>query len=151
MTDTSEHKLPVWFWVITVLALLWYLFGVYQAYWASTATREALQPYLDDKTMTPAYADFILSYPAWAQGAFWLATVSGVLGAICLLLRKSIAVPLFGLSALGAVVMYGYNYVLSGKASVFTGFDHVITVAVVLIAFFMFGFARNKKAENWLK
>ena len=150
MTDTSEHKLPIWFWIIAALALLWNLFGVYQAYLTSTATIETLQPYLDDKIMAPEYAGFILAYPTWAKGVFWLGTVSGTLGALCLLLRKSIAVPLFALSVISIFVMYGYNYIVSGKANVLTGFNHFITAAVILIAIFMLWFARKKKAKNWL-
>jgi len=150
MSDSSKQKLPTLFWVISGFALAWNLFGVYQAYFASSATQEMLQSFLDSDAMTPEYANFILTYPTWAKAVFWLGTVSGALGALCLLLRKSIAVPLFALSLISVLLMYAYNFLLSGKADVLTGFDYIISATVSLIAAFMFWFSRKKKAKGWL-
>jgi len=150
MADTNGVKIPVWFWIISGLALLWNLYGVFQAYTTSFATAQSLQPYIDKGTMTADYAGFILTLPLWVKGVFWLSTVCGALGAFCLLLRKSIAVLLFVISLVSIFLMYLYNFVLSGKAELLTNFDYIITAAVTLIAMFMLWFTLRRKAKGWL-
>jgi hypothetical protein len=78
------------FWVIAVLALLWYLFGSVQFMGSLMATQEGLQPMIDKGDMTQEYATVLLTLPAWVKAAFGVATLGGVLGSICLLLRKKL-------------------------------------------------------------
>jgi hypothetical protein len=148
MPDTT--KPPALFWIISGISLLWYLFGSYQFYGSLVATPEGMKPYIEDGRMTQAYADVLLSLPAWVKAAFGIATLSGVVASICLLLRKKIAAPLFFISLIGALCMYLYMYVLSGKASVLPTSDFIIAACVVIVTLFMIWFSRKKRSKGYL-
>lgn len=143
---SDNIKPPVLFWVISVIALLWYLFGVSTFVGSVMATPEGMQPSVDSGTLTQAYVDVLLNIPAWVTAAFGIATIGGAIASVCLLLRKKIAAPLFMISLAGALVMYVYMFVLSGKASVMPTSDFIIAGVVTIVTIFMIWFSRKKSA-----
>lgn len=148
--DNNDVKPPTLFWVISIISLLWYLFGTMAFYGTATATPESLAPMVANGDMTQAYADWVIGFPGWVKAMFGIAVLAGVLGSIALLLRKSWAAPLFMLSLAAALLMYLYNYVLSGNAGLLPTFDHIMTVMVLAITSFMIWFSRKKKAKGYL-
>ncbi len=54
--------------------------------------------------MPDVYRAIVESRPAWGTGAFAIAVFGGLLGCLLLLLRKSVAVYVFIVSLVGAVV-----------------------------------------------
>jgi hypothetical protein len=138
------------FWVISGLALLWYIFGTLQFVGSLMATQEGLQPMIDKGDITQAYATALLTIPGWVKAAFGAATISGVLGSISLLLRKKTAVMLFIISLLAALIMYLYLYVLSGNASVMPASDYIIAAAVTVVTISLIFFSRKKTGQGIL-
>ena len=95
---TSSVKPPVWFWVVSVIALLWNLMGVSAYLFDAFISVERLG------AMDPELRELYEGRPAWVTAAFALAVFGGFIGSIGLLLRKKWAKPLFKLS-LGAVLI----------------------------------------------
>lgn len=149
MTDTQ--KPPTLFWVISILSLLWYIFGSVQFFGSVMATPEGMAPYVESGQLTQDYVDVLLGLPAWVTAAFGIATLGGVLASICLLLRKKLAATLFVVSLIGALSMYLYMFVLSGKASVMPTSDFIIAAVVTVVTIFMIWFSRKKRARGILR
>ena len=147
---SDNIKPPLLFWVISVIALLWHIFGAVQFTGSVMATPEGMQPYVDSGQLTQDYVDVLLNIPAWVTAAFGIATIGGAIASVCLLLRKKIAAPIFMLSLAGALVMYLYMFVLSGKANVMPTSDFIIAGVVTVVTIFMIWFARRKTASGIL-
>ncbi len=84
MTNSST-KPPIWFWVISVIALLWNLMGV-NAYLQQAYQTESFQAMYD----TPELLELVNSTPAWATAAFAIAVFAGALGCIVFTLKKKL-------------------------------------------------------------
>ena len=101
MTDTSDQtqtKTPWHLWVVGVLSLLWNGFGCFD--FTMTATRNAayLEPYPQEML------DYWFAMPMWVWALWVIGVFGGFFGSILLLLRRKLAVPLFGASFLAAAI-----------------------------------------------
>ena len=141
----TSVKRPAWFMVMAVILLLWEAVGVYACYlqlsmgpasWPSSAAYERA-----------LYA----SLPGWYNVVYALATGSGLLGAIALVARRRLAEPLFVLSAIAIIVMFGYTFVTTDLIAhkgvvVATTFP----VVILLIGLFAIGLARLADRRGWI-
>lgn len=144
MTDSSTTQPARSFWVISVVALLWNLFGVMAYIMQVTISPETLAELPDDRRML--YADI----PAWVNGAYAIAVFTGTLGAIGLLLRKAWAVPAFALSLLAIFVQMGYTLFLSRTLTVLGWQGAVLPVVIIVIALILVAFARTSRRRGIL-
>lgn len=95
-------KLPIWFWIASVLGLAWNVFGFIQFAGTLNATAESLQA----GGMTAEQAAVMSSYPFWMTAAFAVGVVGGVVGCVLLLARRAWAVPVFAASLVGYIILY---------------------------------------------
>lgn len=138
---TSINKPPIWFWIVSVLALIWNGMGV-MAYLARAFATEEMIAALPEEQQ----AEFLAEYPAWYTAAFALAVFCGVLGCIALLIRKKWAHPLFVISALGAIVQHIYlfmNVEMDGSAM-------AMPILVILVCLFLIWFAKKAISKSWI-
>ncbi|MGI9221244.1 MAG: hypothetical protein ACR2QS_09445 [Woeseiaceae bacterium] len=91
----EEQKVSKSFWVIASVGLLFNLMGCVNFISQFNAEMVASMP--------DAYRLIIESRPMWATVAFAIAVFGGAIGCVLLLLRKSAAINLLGLSLAGAV------------------------------------------------
>ena len=138
-------KLPVWFWVIAGAALLWTIIGVASFYMDATMSEETLAK------MPQAQREIYEARPSWVFGLYAVATISALLGAVALLMRKRIATPLFGASLVAVIVQMGY--VLFGMSVIATlGVSAAVFPGViVIIGAFMLWFSLQSKSKGWLQ
>lgn len=144
MSDQS-FKLPVWFWIIAALAVVWNIMGV-GAYLADvTMSEEAMAKFSEVER------NLYEARPSWLIGAYAVAVFTGLLGAVTLALRKSWAIPLFGVSLVAVIVQMGY--VLFGMNVIgILGLSAAAMPAVILIiAAFLLWFSMSVKGKGWLK
>ena len=84
------------FWVVGSVGLIFNLFGCMNYISQMNAEMVASMP--------DVYRAIVESRPAWGTAAFATAVFGGALGCLLLLLRKSVAVYVFVVSLVGAVV-----------------------------------------------
>ena len=144
MHATALPMLPKSFWIIAVLALLWNLLGLAMFVMQVTLSPEALA------AMPAAQREIHGSTPAWINVAFGLAVVSGVLGAVGLLMRRRWAVVMFALSlaALAVQLLGAYLVTPAWAASGVAGLG--LPVLLIVIAFALLAYARNVASRGWL-
>jgi hypothetical protein len=114
-TSTSPGKTRWHVWLVGVAALLWNGFGAFD--YVMTESRNAA--YLS--AFTPEQIAYFDAFPAWVVAAWALGVWGGVFGAILLLLRWRLAVPVFGVSLVAMVVTFFHNYVLSDGLAMMGG------------------------------
>jgi len=146
MSENTKPSVGALFWIVGIVAVLWYAFGTFQFVGSLMATPEGMAKYVTDGIMTQDYADFLLALPVWVKAVFGIATVGGLLASICLLARKAFAAKLFMVSLIAALLMYVYMFVLSGKADILPAFDYIIAAIVVVVTCFMIWWSRRQSA-----
>ena len=97
------------FWVISVMALVWNLMGVFNYLTQAFMTNEVLASLPKDQQL------LYEKVPAWVTAAFAVAVFPGTLGAVFLLLKKKIASTFFILSFVGIVTQMSYGLLLDEK------------------------------------
>jgi len=145
MSKNPTTKPPVWFWIVSVLALLWYLMGVMN-YLGSTFMKEAIKA-----EMTPEQVTLMESTPAWVTAAFAIAVWFGAAGCIGLLLRKKWAKSALGMSLIGVLVQTGYGFFMTNATEVYSQTEAIIIpLMVIVIAIFLIFFARLSERKLWI-
>lgn len=145
MNTTFGTRVPRHLWIVGVLAVLWNAIGALDY----AATQFRYQPYMSQ--FSPEQLEYFYGFPAWATSAWAIAVWSAVIASLGLLLRRSWAAGLFGLSIAAMLVTALYNFVLSdGLAMLGTG-GAVFTAVIWLIAFALFFYARKMAAKGVLR
>ena len=144
MTNSTD-KPTTSFWIIGVLALLWYAFGVLQYLMQAYMTDEALMK------LPEAERALYENVPAWVTGAFAIAVFSGLVGCILLLMRKKLATTLFLISMVALLVQQVYNVFLSTAREVYGDTALLFPLLIVVVGAFMIWYSRQMTAKGILK
>jgi hypothetical protein len=140
MTNLSRTKPPVWFWIISVLALLWNAMGVGAYLFRAYATDEMIAQLTDEQKL-----EFSVQYPAWVTAAFALAVFCGLLGCFALLLRKKWAYFLFIISTIAAIAMHAYLFMNVEMQSL------IMPIMVIIVCAILVLFSKNSITKDWLR
>lgn len=138
-------KRPVWFWVVAVLALVWNVIGVAMAWMQYSMTPDQLA------RLSEAQRTVHEAMPGWLWAVDFVAVGAGLLGAVLLLMGKRLALPLFWLSLVAVVVLFGYC-LFPGRMIELLGAAQALPmpILVTVIALFLVWFARKAIARGWL-
>lgn len=134
----------MWFWIVSIIALLWNLMGAY-AY-----VIDAYTSIEDLEAMTQAQRELYESRPAWATGAFAIAVWAGVLGCIALLIKKKWARPVLLISLIGVIGQQLYMFFLSNTLEVMGSESLGLPIAVLIIAIGLVYFAKIAQKKSWI-
>ncbi|HVF93291.1 MAG TPA: hypothetical protein VM900_03155 [Sphingomonas sp.] len=98
------RTVPAWFRIVAVLLLLWGFSGCYACFQQFRLGAEAMGPASDyDRALYAAL-------PVWYNAIYAVAVGTGLLGALALLTRSVLAVPLYAISLVAVVVMFGWFF-----------------------------------------
>ncbi|MBT8258471.1 MAG: hypothetical protein KJO49_08370 [Bacteroidia bacterium] len=138
---TETNKPTTVFWVVAILATIWYILGV-GAYLGNVyATEEAIA------AMPQADQDYMANVPAWATAAFAISVWGGLVACIGLLMRKKWAVPLFMLSLLAVLVQSVYNFFMQDDIPL-EGTRLIMPIVVILISVFLVWYSKDAKNKG---
>ena len=145
MTKSVTIKPPAWFWIVSVVALLWNLLGA-MAYLAQAFITD------EGKGMLPAdQLELLENTPAWATAAFAIAVWGGVLGCIGLLVRKKWARPVLLVSLLGILVQMSYAFFMTNATEVYgTAQGVVMPLLLIVIGIGLVLFAKSSQNKGWI-
>lgn len=138
-------KPPVWFWVAGTLLLIWGLIG-----FGGFVTDRMMTPEMVAK-MSDYDRQLRMSQPGWTVWAYGLATVTGLLGSLALLMRRRVAQPLYVVSLVFVVVLFGY--VLGGTDIIAAkGFATAagLPIVIALLALFSIWLASLARRRGWI-
>lgn len=142
---TTKVKPPAWFWVVAVLLALWGVIGVvgFQVDVAMTPADVARLPPYDQQLYT--------GRPSWQIATYGVATWTGLLGSIVLLLRKAWARALYILSLVAVVAMFGWTFIATDIIAVRGVVVAAgLPVAIALIAVFEIWLAGVARRRGWI-
>lgn len=138
-------KRPGWFWVVAVLALLWNLFGLAMFWMQYSMTPEQLAQLPEAQRALPE------GFPAWLWALNGVAVVAGTLGSILLLMGRRLALPVFWVSLVAVVVLFGYSLFPGGMVAALGVAQALpMPILVTVVAALLVWFARRAVARGWL-
>jgi hypothetical protein len=144
-TTSATSKPPTWYWVVSGLAVLWMLFGV-MAWTMDLMTDEA-----GLAKMSEAQRQLYAARPQWLFAVYGVAIFSGLAGTIGLLLRKSWASMLLGLSLAAVVVQFGYTFIAMRAVQVLGAAAAVpFPLVIFLIGVALVWFAQRSRKAGWI-
>ena len=145
-TESSDKRSPpVWFWVISVVALLWYLMDTSALFMRIFMTDEAI------KAMPENQRHLYQNIPLWVNIVFACEVFGGTLGCIGLLLRKKWALPLFAVSILGVLGQTSNIWFLTDAVSTMGAPAVVMPLVAILIGVGMIFLAKSAISKGWLQ
>jgi hypothetical protein len=127
MSDDLSTNPPTSYYVIGGVFLVWNLIGLMFYYQQMTLTPEALS------SMGEEMIAFMEATPVWANSGYAIAVNVGVIASIALLLRKSWAFPLYGLSFAGVLTQDLDAFVLRDVVAVWGSSSYYLPSIVILI------------------
>lgn len=133
------------FWIIAVLALLWNIIGVLfwiMEHFLMTDEMKATYP--------PEELELINSAPSWGIYVYGIAVFGGVLASILLLIRKKLAIALFGISLLAILIMQGYWVFVMDIAEAMGPQSLIMPLIVIAIAIFEYFYSKGATRNGWL-
>lgn len=138
-------KRPGWFWIVAILALLWNLAGLAMFWMELQMTPEQLAQLPEGQRAVHE------AMPKWIWGVDALAVVAGTLGSILLLTGRKLALPVYWVSLVAVVVLFGYCFVVADMIAL-VGLAQAVTMPllVTVIAALLVWFARRSIARGWL-
>ena len=138
-------KRPAWFWVVAVLALLWNLLGLAMAWMQYSMTPGQLAQ------LSEAQRTLHEAFPAWLWAVDGIAVAAGTLGSILLLMGRRLALPVFRVSLVAVVVLFGYCLFPGGMLEVLGAAQALpMPILVTVIAILLIWFTRWSIARGWL-
>ncbi len=139
----NQNRVPVTFWIIAGIALLWNLMG--------------LSAFVSDMMLTPEniaampepQKSLYESSPGWLKIFYGAATISGVLASIGLLMRKNWAKILFFISLIAVIIQLAYQFLFMNILETM-GSSVALPIMVLLIAVFLWYFSKKSSFRGWL-
>ena len=144
MSGNNVSNAPKWFLVVSIIALLWNLLGVFGF------VMEVTMSEADIAAMPEARRALHDATPAWANAAFGLATLGGALGSLLLVLKRALAQPLLVLSLVAVIAQVVYIFVISNALEILGLNETFVPLVVLVVAVYLVVLARSAKGKGWL-
>jgi hypothetical protein len=122
--------------VIGILAVLWDSMGAFD--YVMTQTRN--EAYMSN--FTPEQLEFFYNFPSWLVFFWAIAVWGGLAGAVLLLMRKRLAVPVLLTSFVCMVVTAIHNFFIANGLEIMGTGGAIFSAAIFLIALGLWLYAR---------
>ena len=132
------------FYIISSMALVWNLMGVFNFLGQALMSDEVLASLPKDQQLI--YQDV----PVWVTAAFAIAVFSGTLGAVFLLLKKKIASTFFILSFIGIVTQMSYGLLLDEKTDNYGPLGLLMPLMIIAVGAYLIWYSKKAKENRWL-
>lgn len=138
------NRPPLWFWIVVALLILWGIVGVIGFYMGTSESVRA--------QMTAYDRGLYDNAPGWYMPVYGVATWSGLIGSIVLALRRRFARPLYIVSLVAVVVMFGWTFAMTDLIAV----KGVVTatafpIFIAAVAVFEIWLAGEAAKRGWLR
>ena len=133
MNKKSKYHL-INFWIISILALIWNIFGVF-AYLGQTFMSQKILLSLPKPEQY-----YFSNTPAWVTAAFATAVFGGVFGSIGLLVKKRVANFLYSISIVSLLTYQFYNFFIQDYM-VISGTKLLLPISTTVIGIYLIWFS----------
>ena len=149
MTDETleggnNSQVNTTFWVIGVIALIWNIIGLGSFFMYLNLGEDSLA------LMSEAQRAEYESTPMWLMAAFGIATITGTLGCIFLLMKKKWAVLLFLVSLIAVVIQFAFGVINSASVKEDGITALIMPIIVIVVAIGLWYYSKKCEEKGWL-
>lgn len=144
MENKQIVKPTVWFWIVSIAALLWNLIGV------SQYVAQAFMGDEEKAAMTAEQLQLLEATPVWLTAVFAIAVWFGLIASIGLLMRKKWAKSLFLISLIAVIIQMGYATLMTNASEVYGLTAIIMPVLITIIALLLYYFSGIATKKQWL-
>lgn len=144
MNPNPKSAVPLWYWAIAAVALLWNLLGC-AFFGMELFAQESMMA-----SMTEPQKEWARSIPSWIYFVYGLAVSTGVAGSVGLLMRKGWTVPMFAISLAAVLVQMVYTMLLGGGLQAMGPSGLVMPGLVIGIAALLLWFSWLARSRGWI-
>lgn len=144
--EQVSTKIPVWFWIVSIIFLLWNIMGVLSFLMHAFISEEAIAALPSNERA------LYTEYPAWTTIVFAIAVFAGLLGAIGLVLKKKWSKMVFIISLMAIIPQMIHNVFFTSSIEVY-GAAQAATMPAMVVVFglFLVWFSMFGIKKGWLK
>lgn len=146
MNDTSTPKLPIWFWILAGLLLVWNIMGCVS--WL-------MDVFMTEEMMAQLPAEQQALYterPEWIVPVYALAVFAALAGSVLLLMRNKLAIPLYAVSLVAVVIQFGYVlFVMDAIGTLGFVQAAAFPIFIFVAGVFELWFSFMAKGKSWLR
>lgn len=139
-----QRKPTKLFWLISTLALIWNLIGVFNYLTQAFMTDEILASLPQDQQL------IYQEVPAWVTAAFAIAVFSGTLGALLMLLKKKIATTFFILSFIGIISQMSHGLLINENTDSYGPMGLIMPFMIISIGGYLIWYSKKAAEYTWL-
>lgn len=141
----ERARAPLWFWGVTAVIVAWGAIGVFLFY--------------ADRTMDAAAVARLSAYdralrasePDWQIWAYGIAVWTGLFGGVALIVRSRHAHPVFVVSLVAIVVVFGWAFVATDLIAVKGAWTATaFPIFIAAVAVFQIWFADLAQKRGWI-
>lgn len=143
MSDNrTAVRAPAWFGVAAIGALLWEILG---------CGLFVMQVITDPATLPRDQQAILIATPQWMNIAWGFAVVTGLAGAILMLMRNRRAEPLLLLSFLAVLVQFSGLLIVPDLRNLTNSDDLLTPFIVAVVCYGIWHLARLARKSGWLR
>lgn len=139
----SINQTTMTFWIISVVALLWNIIGIYAYLSQAYMTSEVIA------TLSEPEQLYYNNVEDWATASYAIAVFAGALGSLLLLLRKKMAYTLLVLSLIAVLIQATYNFFIQDFMPV-ENVQMIWSAILILISIFLVWFSKDASNKGIL-
>jgi hypothetical protein len=139
----TKSAVPLWYWAIAAVALLWNLMGC-AFFGMEFFAQEAMM-----ESMTQAQKEWARSIPRWIYFVYGLAVSTGVAGSIGLFLRKGWTIAMFAICLVAVLVQMVYTMIIGGGMQVMGPSGLVMPSLVIVFSAALVWFSWFARGRSW--
>lgn len=147
MNEMTTSKIPAYYWIVTLLSLIWNGFGCYDYIMTRTRNLE----YLSQMGDAAAMLQWIDSFPLWAQILWPVGVWTSLIGSLLLLGRSRHAPLAFLVSFVAALGSMSYQFLVPPPAAIDTDANRVMGLVILVIILLLWWFSRHALRRAWLR
>ena len=140
--NRTVARAPTWFSVAAIGAMLWELVG------CGLLVSAALT---DPATLPRDQQAIVAATPSWMNAAWGFAVVTGIAGAVLMLMRNRRAEPLLLLSFLAVVVQFSGLLIVPELRNLTASDDLLAPFVVLVVCYGIWHLARLARKSGWLR
>ena len=140
----NKSQVPVWFWIVSVLALLWFLMDM---------SAFVMRVFMFDSMvseMPENQRSLYLEMPFWVNVVFALEVFGGLLGCAGLILKKKWTLALFIVSIFGVLTQSFYVYFLSEAISIMGAPAVIMPLIAIIIGSGLIVLTKFAYSKRWI-
>lgn len=142
--SSGSPRPPLWFRAFAILAVLFEIVGIAGYLMDALRSPEQIaQLPLDQRLIWNAT-------PTWIYVAYAVATVSGLVGAIAMVMRRHWCIALLGLSLLAVIVQFGGIYTVPRLRRLVPPDAIIVPLVIFMICAAIYAMALHAHRRGWL-